>query len=441
MKKGLLFAALLTCGNIDAITWEEALIAAYNNNNAWFAEQIDKEIADANYTQSVLTFLPNVNGSIGSTRSKTEEDDDRFVERVHSRKTSTNFRVTVQQNLFNGFSTINTVRASDNNSKAAFHKLKHNEQTLIVNVLDAYTSVWVGREKVKALRQKEINLKKTLESQEAALETGMSTQSEVALAQANHEKATYERINAETELFTAESNFEKLTGMKADEKMDLPSIDFPLPDSLKKLISVAMKSNHSIMYYKYNEMAANNRLDATRGKLAPSCDLSLQAGRGLDKTSNRFQSGDWSDPRNPSRNNYSASLSVTVPIFANSSSGNTYSAISIANKEALKAQFTAKDAVAEVKKECVVNWNTYISANAMIDASRSAVKSAELSSESRTEENDMGLKPSTDVWVQENQLLEARVSLATSLKQKVMAKVKLYALTGDLSLQSILKKK
>ena len=58
MKKCLLFAGLLAYGNIDAITWEEALIAAYNNNNSWFAEQIDKEIAEDSYTQAVMTFLP-----------------------------------------------------------------------------------------------------------------------------------------------------------------------------------------------------------------------------------------------------------------------------------------------------------------------------------------------------------------------------------------------
>ncbi|MCR5225472.1 MAG: TolC family protein [Alphaproteobacteria bacterium] len=435
MKKSLFLASLLICNAAYSITLEEALISAYNSNNEWFGDQIDKEIADDSYQQALLTFLPSVNGSVGSTRSKTEREVGGDTKRTLSK-----FGITVSQNLFNGFSTVNTVKAGDNTAKAAFHKLKNKEQNLIINVIDAYLSVWVGREKVVALRKKEENLNKTLESQQVALETGAGTQSEVALASANHQKAMYERINAETELFTAESNFKKLTGVEAGDKIDLPNIKISLPDSLEKLIAVAMKSNHGILFYKYSEEAAINKLNATRGRLAPSCDAVLQAGRNLDRATHH--NGPYSSEVSKERNNtYSAEIAVTIPIFANSSSGNTYSAISIAEKEALKAKFSARDAIAEIKKECVVNWNTYISANAMIEASRSAVKSAELSSESNIEESDLGLKSNTEVWVKENQLLEARVDLATSQKQKIMAKVKLYALTGNLSLNSILKRK
>ena len=193
-----------------------------------------------------------------------------------------------------------------------------------------------------------------------------------------------------------------------------------------------MTSNSSINMTKLQEQAALKNLSAVRGRLSPSCDASLTASRSLSKERTSYLEEDTG------RNHYSASVSVTVPIFSNSNGSNTYSQIEIANQEALKARFTAEDTVLKVKRECVVNWNKYKSAIAMIKASRSAVKSAELSSEGNIEETALGMKSNTDVWAKENNLLESRVNLAKSQKERIVAAVTLLFLTGDLSVNSIL---
>ncbi|MDR0677996.1 MAG: TolC family protein [Holosporaceae bacterium] len=444
------FWFFLFCYGTGATTFEEAVVAAYNSNKEWFVNQTEKRIVDETLTQSKMLFLPNVYGKVSSSRIKSEAvqtsdgsypiaiqgnqliyGDVTTTARSSSKETDTSMEIGVSQNLFNGFSTVNRVMASKNYAKAAYHKLRFEEQQLIINVLNTYTSIWVGRQKVVALKKKEENLKKALDSKDSSLEAGMGTPSEVAQASANYQKAIYERIEAETELFSAESEFEKLTGLKADKNIELPDLKFQLPENLDKLIGLAMSSNHNIKYKKFEEQAEVSNLNAARGNLSPTCDLSLRAIRSLRK-----------QKYNNSNNNYVASLEVNVPIFSNSpSSGNTYSSIAIANQKALKARFSAEDIILETKKECVVYWNKYISANAMIKSSRSAVKSAELSSESNLEENAMGMKSNTEVLVEENQLLEARINLANSRKQKMLSAVVIYALTGNLSLNSVLKKK
>jgi outer membrane protein len=446
----LFFLALWFCYSVGAITFEEAVVAAYNGNKEWFVNQIEKKIADESLTQSKMLFLPNIYGRVSSSRAKAEAvqtSDGSYPYAIHNnqllyreitttarnsgKETDTSMEIGVSQNLFNGFATVNRVIASENYAKAAYHKLKSDEQQLIINVLNAYTSIWVGHQKVVALKKKEENLKKALDSKNSSLEAGMGTPSEVAQANANYQKAIYERIEAETELFSAESEFEKLTGLKADKNIELPDLKLQLPESLDTLINLAMSSNHSIKYKKLEEQAEVSNLDAAKGHLSPSCDLSLRAIRSLRK-----------QKYNNSNNNYVASVEMNIPIFSNSlSSGNTYSAIAIADQKALKARFSAEDAILEIKKQCVVNWNKYISATAMIKSSRSAVKSAELSSESNLEENAMGMKSNTEVLVEENQLLEARINLANSRKQKMLSAAIIYALTGNLSLNSILKKK
>lgn len=427
----------MTSLSVQAITLEEALIAAFLNNKEWAANKTDKNAAEEKYKQAILAFLPNVSGTISASRERTDRRNslsgmaDLGMENTES--TGTNLSITVNQNIFSGFSTTNTMAAAEHSNNAAFHKLRSEEQSLVLNVVNAYTEIWFCRKRLDALKKMVENLKNTMQAQQSSFEAGMATPTDVAEAESKYQSAIYSMINSETELMTAEADFERLTGKKADDDMSLPDFLFELPKSLEKLMEKAMASNSSINMTKLQEQAALKNLSAVRGRLSPSCDASLTASRSLSKERKDGKIEVVPDPRH-----YSASVSVTVPIFSNSNGSNTYSQIEIANQEALKARFTAEDTVLKVKRECVVNWNKYKSAIAMIKASRSAVKSAELSSEGNIEETALGMKSNTDVWAKENNLLESRVNLAKSQKERIVAAVTLLSLTGDLSVNSIL---
>lgn len=433
-----LVAFSLISFSVQALTLEEALVAAFLNNKEWAANKTDKNAADARFRQSVLAYLPSINGVISTSRERTDSrngngrNGDQYYHK--SEATGTAARIELSQNLFNGFSTTNTMLAAKHSNNAAYHKLKSEEQSLVLNVVNAYTEIWFSRKKVEALKKMVANLENTLKAQQSSLEAGMSTPTDIAEADSKYQAAIYSVINAETELMTAESEFERLTGLKADNDMELPDFRFELPKSIDKLIARAMMSNSTINNAKLQEQATLKNLDAVRGRLSPSCDATLSASKRITK---ERKDGIIKRPdENPQH--YSATVSVTIPVFSNSNGSNTYSQIEVANQEALKAKFSAEDTVLKVKRDCIVNWNKYKSAVAMIEASRSAVKSAELSSEGDIEESALGLKSNTDIWARENNLLESRVNLAKSQKEKIMAAVTLLSLTGDLSVNSII---
>ncbi|MDR2781156.1 MAG: TolC family protein [Holosporaceae bacterium] len=432
----------------DTLTIEEAVVAAYNNNMGWRASQTDKKSAEESLTQAKMMILPDIQGRVSTSRSGNRDSTHQsgLSEELHDKTTQTSLALTIRQNLFNGFATVNRVKACTNAAKSSDHKLKFDEQKLILQVINAYTSIWVGRQKVAALKKKEENLKKAMDSKNTSLEAGAGTPSELAQAKANYSKAVYERIEAETELFTAEADFTKLTNIEAkDKNIELPDLDIQLPENLDELIANAMALNHSVLSKKFEERAEFDNLNVARGALFPSCNLTISANRNFRRDTREKQllrQKQLLPATDTTQNAVSASLEVDIPIFSNSpSSGNSYSSIAIANQRALKAKFSAEDALLEVKKECVDNWNKYISAGAMIKSSRSAVKSAELSTESNIEENVMGTKSNTEVLVEENQLLDARINLANSRKQKIMSAMTIYALSGNLSLHTLLKKK
>lgn len=430
---GAIFA--VTPESTEAVSLIEALIAAFRNGKEWAAKKTDKDIAAAKYKQSLLAFLPDISAKIMTSRTRVDKLEFGST-KTNEETTDTSVGLYINQNIFSGFSTMNTMKASQYAKTSAVHKLKNEEQKLVLEVIKAYMEIWLCRKTIDALKKMEQNLQNTLRAQQSSLEAGMATPTDVAEAESKYQSAIYSRIDAETRLMTAVADFERLTELKADEDMNPPEFMFELPKSTEKLISRALKVNSAILAGKMDEQVALKSLDAVKSELSPSVDATLMASKELNKSMHSLRGRNYTAEQDPKR--YSASLTVTIPIFKNQNGSNTYSRIEIASQEALKARFTAEETALKVKEECIVNWNKYQSAIAMIQASRAAVKSAELSSEGNAEETALGTKSNTDVWAKENNLLEARMNLAKSQKERIMAAVTILSLVGELSLKTFI---
>ena len=320
-------------------TFEDALVAAFSNNQEWLSNNIEKKIAALELRQAEMNFLPSVtaSASTGRNHAHTQQTTDlangyHLHERPASSYSTTNqFSVKVEQNIFAGWQMINNLKMKTNEDKAAYHKLKDKGAKLIVDVLDAYSEVWKCRQVVAARTKMESNLKNILESQRTKLSAGISTPAEVAAADANYQTAVFNRINSETELFSAESKFERITGVKLAKKVHLPDLHITLPKNLEQFMANSMKFNHSILMGRFQERAALDALNIARGRLAPSVDASLQCGRSVSYSPGNLREDREDLPipgrHNQYQNSYTGEIGVTIPLFANS--GSDYSNISI----------------------------------------------------------------------------------------------------------------
>lgn len=442
----MLFAGVIFGAN--GVDLEEAVISACSANTLLESERANKRFADEQYKQAEAMFLPTLDASL--TASRTGYDQGGYVKQTEqrlsaingmpvivpvesykynrnvSKQTRTQMSVLLNQNLFNSFQHVNNAKSKKNLARASFHRLKKAEQDLIINVVKTYTEVWAERQKLQAYIKKEENLKKLYESQEICLSAGMSTPADVAEAESKYQTAVYERVDAETKVVEAEAKFRQITGLNADENMFIPNLDIKLPNDLAQLENIALRSNQEILLEKFSEKSALNDLDVMKGELGPKCNLRLEAGRVLNKTEDIYG-------RN-SQNVYNAELSVTVPIFHMQN----YSNIGAYGERAKYAKFKAIDKVLEVRRNCQVYWKNYKSAEASIKASSTAVKSAEITSESNLDQANLGMKSNTEFLDVETSLLTARINLANSVKNKIDAMIQLFALTGNLDLRSML---
>ncbi len=444
MKK---YLAVLSAGVVfgaQAVDLEKAIVSACSSNTLLESERANKRLAEGQYKQAEAVFLPTLDASLSASRTGSQSKqsnhifingDEKFSSssRDGSKLTHTQMSLQLNQNLFNSFQDVNNSKAKKNLAKAAFHKLKKAEQDLIINVVKTYTAVWAERQKLQAHIKKEQNLKKLYESQEICLSAGMSTPADVAEAESKYQTAVYERVDAETKVIEAEAKFRQITGLNADQEMFIPNLDIKLPKNLAQLETIALKSNQEILQEKFNEISALNDLDAAKGELGPKCNLKLEMGRALEKTG-RDEGSYSSRSIHDSQNIYKAELAVTVPVF----NMPNYKNIEIYNEKAKYAKFKAVDKVLEIKRDCQIYWRAYKSAEASIKASSTAVKSAEITSESNLDQANLGMKSNTEFLDVETSLLTARINLANSVKNKIDAMIQLFALTGNLDLRSML---
>ena len=464
MRKCVAFLSLGIVFGVHGVSLEEAIVSAYNNNVGWKASQAEKNAALEQYKHAEAAFLPTLDATFSAARegndvksyNRREVEKSRLVlgnvidntgevvpdlatvsaipykeqfyehNRNVSKQTQTQMALQLNQNLFNSFKDVNNVRAKKNLVRAAFHKLKKAEQDLIVNVVKTYTEVWAERQKLLAHIKKEQNLKKLHESQEICLAAGMATPADVAEAESKYQTAVYERVDAETKVVEAEVKFRHITGLQADKKILIPNLNIKLPKDLNELEKIALRSNQEILHERFKNQSAENELDIAKGELGPKCDLKLQAGRTLNKPNDFY--------KRTSQNRYSAELSVTVPIFHMQN----YANVGVYSEKAKQTKFAAEDKVLEIKKNCKIYWRTYKSAEASIKASSTAVKSAEITSESNLDQTNLGMKSNTEFLDAETSLLKARINLADSIKNKIDAAIQLFALTGNLDLRSML---
>ena len=416
------------------VNLQDAMRAALKNNAGYAISKIDNKMAGLARTNAYAVFAPNID--IMASTSKTENSSEYRSSDPDSyySESDTSLELVGQLNLFHGFTTVNNLKSKTASKNAAKWKLDSETANLIYSVTESIVNLWYAHEDFKSAEVKKDNLFKELQAQRNSFKAGAATKFDVAKAEANYEQAVYEADVAKLSILSAEAEFTKLTGEQASDLVELPDFDAKMPGSNVELEKIALVSNTNVLEAKETERAANYDLKVSRGRLAPRVDLTAKGG--IQNVSKHSYPDDGR--QGGYHNKRSVSLQMTIPVLSsNESSGNAFCNISMANENAKKAAMNVKNVIVNMKKECSVSYNNYITAMSMIKASESAVKSAKIGAEGDRQESALGLKSNTETLVRENQMYDSKKSLARSKAQLVLAKAAMLRLMGKLNLKLI----
>ena len=399
----------------QAETLLNALAKAYASNPTLQAARATARATDEGVAQAVSGWRPSV--SVSGTSSLKQQETSTSPGNEIDTKPKT-LALNVNQSLFAGGQTTANISAAENTVRAQRARLLTSEQTVLLDAATAYLNVLRDQAVVELNAKNELVLASQLEATQDRFNVGEITRTDVHQAQSRLAGTTADRIQAQGTLESSRAAYANLMG-EAPELLDAPNVALPLPASLDQALTLADQANPTVVAAEFDEKAAVDAIDSTRGQLLPSVDLSGSASRSLDTASKNY----WA-------NAYEAKVTMSVPLYQ---SGTVYSKLRQARQTASASRLSTDQTRRNVAEQVRTAWETLASTRARIEAIKTQVRAAETALEGVQREASVGSRTVLDVLDAEQELLDARVNLVKSQRDETVAELTLLSSIGSLT--------
>ena len=290
MKKNFLIFVLFIffSGNVFSAPLSEALLQAYNENPVLNAERENIQVSLEEVKISKSQFLPSVTLSGSKSQENTEKQTDSSG--ANSAFTDVNPKtqsIDIEQKLFQGFAGTASLEKSKIGLTLAQAKLLKTEQEILYQAIEAYTGLIFAEEKLK-INQDNVNLlERQVETDQARLERGQITLSDLSQSESSLAGAQAKFLQAQNETVTAKLNYEKIIGPIADiNSLDKESdLNFALPVSLNEAIEISKKDNPNLIISRLEYEQSEKDMIIARSDLSPSASLSFNSSKSDDVSS------------------------------------------------------------------------------------------------------------------------------------------------------------
>lgn len=410
-------ASALAGQGAQAETLMSALSSAYVSNPTLNGARANLRAVDEFVPQALSGWRPQVFGEGAVRQSHTSTTPGGSLD-----LTTSTIGVTVSQNLFRGFRTVNSTKQAEATVRATRASLRNTEQNVLFDSVQVYMAVLTNQAIVELQRQNIEVLSEQLRATRDRFQVGEVTNTDVAQAEAALSGA-YTQLNlAEADLLTSKAQYRQIIGRDpVNLAPALPSRS--LPSNLDQAVQLGYSNHPAIIAAVYAEEASAFAVKVVEGTLLPT--LSLQAS--ADYTNNPSAAID---------NSASASIiaQLTIPIYQG---GFEYSQVREAKEIRTERSMQIDATRASVRQAVVSAWGTLEAATASITSSQAEVNAAQIALNGVREEANVGQRTTLDVLDAEQTLLDARVSLVLAESARVVASYALVSAVGQLSAEQL----
>ncbi|PPD42153.1 MAG: channel protein TolC [Methylocystis sp.] len=331
----------------------------------------------------------------------------------------------IQQNIFDGGATANNVRRAESGVFAARATLRLTEQAILQNGATAYMNV-LRDTAVMNLRKNNISvLEQQLKQTRDRFQVGEVTRTDVAQAEASVAQARSELYAAQAQLKNSVANYRQIIGVDPARLEPGRSIEPRLPKSLNEAIAIAIAEHPGVTAAMHQVDAAEMAVKVAEAALSPTLSVNAQV-------SNQYDSFLGS----PGSRQFSAGASgqLNIPLYQG---GAEYASIRQAKEQLGQARLNADLQRDSVRASVVSSYSLLDTAKASIISGQAAVKAAETALEGVREEAKVGQRTTLDVLNAQQALLNARVNLVISQRDRVVASYAALGSIGRLSAEEI----
>ena len=200
----IFFISFLFNTNLLAVTLPEALLEAYKNNPVLNAERENINISQENLNISKSEFLP----TITITGTKSREDTTKLTNQSGGDATITDVdpltkSILIEQTLYDGKGRSADLEKSKIGMDLAKAKILKVEQEILYKAVEAYTGLIFTNKKLKINQSNISLLDRQVDTDQARLERGQITISDLAQSESSLAGAKAKFIEAKNDVITS----------------------------------------------------------------------------------------------------------------------------------------------------------------------------------------------------------------------------------------------
>jgi outer membrane protein len=395
-----------------------ALAQAYQVNPQLNSQRAIVRQTDEGVPQALAGYRPRFNATAqaGNEFTWTEVEGGG---KTRSYTQPRSITVTGQQTLFNGFQTGNRTRAAESQVFAARETLRVIEQTVLLDAATAYMNVLRDAAILEVQRSNVRVLGETLRQTRDRFNVGEVTRTDVAQSQAQLAAGQSQMLAAESNLTTSNATYRRVIGSEPSRLAPGMPVDRLSPRTLAGAIDAGVAANPAVTAAMYGVDVAQLQVKVSEGALYPTVTLQGQVTRAHE-------------PQPAIKEQFNASILAiaTIPLYQG---GGEYSIIR-QSKELLGQRrldlATTRD---QARATVVQAWGQHEAAKAQIQAAQEQVTASEVALNGVREEARVGQRTTLDVLNAQQALVNARVSLVTAQRDRVVASYTLLSAVGRLS--------
>ena len=421
------FISFLFNTNLLAVTLSEALLEAYKNNPVLNAERENINISQENLNISKSEFLP----TITITGTKSREDTTKLTNQSGGDATITDVdpltkSILIEQTLYDGKGRSADLEKSEIGIDLAKAKILKVEQEILYKAVEAYTGLIFTNKKLKINQSNISLLDRQVETDQARLERGQITISDLAQSESSLAGAKAKFIEAKNDVMTSRLVYENVIGpiINSDDLNENSKLNIEIPKNLNEANDISKKRNPKLIIAKLEYLQSEKDIRIAESDMLPSASLSFEASQteNLSSTYNE-------------RDKKILKATVKWPFYTG---GKNKAEVNKSRNIKYQKKLLLDNVINTNNTNVASAWSNFQSSKSLLDSVKSQVKAAEIANEGITVEYESGLGRSTLDVIQSNSLLlDSKISFANAERNYLLSQFKLLQSIGLLTLEHL----
>ena len=421
------FISFLFNTNLLAVTLPEALLEAYKNNPVLNAERENINISQENLNISKSEFLP----TITITGTKSREDTTKLTNQSGGDATITDVdpltkSILIEQTLYDGKGRSADLEKSEIGIDLAKAKIFKVEQEILYKAVEAYTGLIFTNKKLKINQSNISLLDRQVDTDQARLERGQITISDLAQSESSLAGAKAKFIQAKNDTMTSRLIYENVIGpiINSDDLNENSKLNIEIPKNLNEANDISRKRNPKLIIAKLEYLQSEKDIRIAESDMLPSASLSFEASQTEDLSSTYNE-----------RDKKILKATVKWPFYTG---GKNKAEVNKSRNIKYQKKLLLDNVINTNNTNVASAWSNFQSSKSLLDSVKSQVKAAEIANEGITVEYESGLGRSTLDVIQSNSLLlDSKISLANSERNYLLSQFKLLQSIGLLTLEHL----